>query len=102
MYIYLFSIILCFSFRRRLPIEIVRQTRAAVGDDFIIVYRLSMIDLVEDGQSFEEITWLAQQIEKAGATSIDSFVARIVNIIRSLTSSTQTHIYSYQYRNWMA
>ena len=58
--------------RARFPIEIVRQTRAAVGDDFIIIYRLSMLDLVEDGQSFEEITYLAKEIEKAGATIINS------------------------------
>ncbi len=61
-----------FSNRMRLPVEIVRQTREAVGKDFIIIYRLSMLDLVDDGQSWEEIETLAQAIEDAGATIINT------------------------------
>jgi 2,4-dienoyl-CoA reductase (NADPH2) len=58
--------------RIRFPIEIVRRTREAVGRDFIIVYRLSMLDLVEEGSSWEEIELLAQKIEAAGASLINT------------------------------
>lgn len=58
--------------RMRLPVEIVRRTRERVGRDFIIIYRLSMLDLVEDGSSWEEIVRLGQAIEAAGATLINT------------------------------
>lgn len=58
--------------RIRFPIEIVKQIRQAVGTDFIIIYRLSMLDLIEDGSSWEEIVELAQLIEQAGATIINT------------------------------
>ena len=58
--------------RRRFPVEIVRRTRAAVGRDFIICYRMSMADYVEDGQSWDEIVALATEVEAAGATIINS------------------------------
>ena len=58
--------------RMRLPLEIVSRTRAAVGPDFIIIYRLSMLDLVEGGSDWEEIVELAQAVEGAGATIINT------------------------------
>ena len=58
--------------RIRLPVEIVRRTREAVGRDFIIIYRLSMLDLVEGGSSWDEIVLLARAIEAAGATIINT------------------------------
>jgi 2,4-dienoyl-CoA reductase (NADPH2) len=58
--------------RIRFALEIVRRTRAQVGDNFIIIYRLSMLDLVEEGSSWEEVVHLAQEIEKAGATIINT------------------------------
>ena len=58
--------------RMKLPIEIVKSIRAAVGENFIIIYRLSMIDLVEDGSTWEEVVQLAKEIEKAGATIINT------------------------------
>ena len=61
-----------FSHRMRLPVEIVRRTREAVGPDFILIYRLSMLDLVDDGSSWEEVETLAQAIEAAGATIINT------------------------------
>jgi 2,4-dienoyl-CoA reductase (NADPH2) len=53
-------------------VEIVRRTRAAVGPDFIICYRMSMADYVEDGQSWDEIVALAREVERAqeGATAL--------------------------------
>ncbi len=58
--------------RMRLPLEIVAGTRAAVGPAFIIIYRLSMLDLVEGGGSWEEVVGLAQAVERAGATIINT------------------------------
>jgi len=58
--------------RLRFPLEIVRRSRKAVGEDFIIIYRLSMIDLVEDGNTREEVIFQGKEVEKAGATLINS------------------------------
>ena len=58
--------------RIRFPIEIVRRIREAVGKEFIIIYRLSMLDLVDDGSSWEEIEMLARRIEEAGASIINT------------------------------
>ena len=58
--------------RIKFPIQIVKKTREAVGPNFIIIYRLSMLDLVEGGSSFEEVVQLAKEIEAAGATIINS------------------------------
>ena len=77
--------------RRRLPVEIVRRTRAAVGDDFIICYRMSMADYVEDGQSWDEIVALATEVEAAGATIINTGIgwheARVPTIVTSVPNS---------------
>ncbi|MCV7154078.1 NADPH-dependent 2,4-dienoyl-CoA reductase [Mycolicibacterium pyrenivorans] len=77
--------------RRRLPVEIVRRTRAAVGRDFIISYRMSMADYVEDGQSWNEIVALATEVEAAGATIINTGIgwheARIPTIVTSVPNS---------------
>ena len=61
-----------FEGRIRFPVEIVRRTRAAVGPGFIIVFRLSMLDLVEDGSTWEEVVALAKAVEAAGATIINT------------------------------
>jgi len=58
--------------RIRFPVEIVRRTRAAVGRNFIIIYRLSMLDLVEGGSTWDEVVALAQAVEAAGATLINT------------------------------
>lgn len=61
-----------FENRIRFAIETVKAVRAAVGSDFIIIYRLSMLDLVQDGSSWDEVVHLAREIEKAGATIINT------------------------------
>ena len=61
-----------FENRIRLPLEIIRGIRETVGDAFIIIYRLSMLDLVKDGSSWEEVVALAQQVEESGATIINT------------------------------
>jgi 2,4-dienoyl-CoA reductase (NADPH2) len=58
--------------RIRFPVSIVERMRKAVGPDFIIIFRLSMLDLVSDGSSWDEIVQLAKAIEQAGATIINT------------------------------
>jgi len=74
--------------RRRFPVEIVEQTRRRCGEDFIVMYRLSVIDLVPDGATREEVLDLARAIETAGASLINSGVgwheARIPTIVTSV------------------
>ncbi len=74
--------------RMRLPIEVVRRTREAVGTKFIIIYRLSMIDLIPNGSTHDEVVQLAQEIEKAGATILNTGIgwheARIPTIATSV------------------
>ncbi|MEO6968591.1 MAG: NADPH-dependent 2,4-dienoyl-CoA reductase [Rhodanobacteraceae bacterium] len=74
--------------RMRFAVEIVRHMREAAGRDFIIIYRLSMLDLVERGQSWEEIVTLAQAVEAAGATLINTGIgwheARVPTIVTSV------------------
>lgn len=77
--------------RRRFPVEIVRRTRAAVGPDFILCYRMSMADYVEDGQSWDEIVALATEVESAGATIINTGIgwheARVPTIVTSVPNN---------------
>ena len=84
--------------RRRFPVEIVRRTRAAVGSDFIICYRMSMADYVEDGQSWDEIVALAREVEEAGATIINTGIgwheARVPTIVTSVPNSAFVEISS--------
>ncbi|MET7883208.1 NADPH-dependent 2,4-dienoyl-CoA reductase [Streptomyces avermitilis] len=74
--------------RMRLPVEIVRRVREAVGEDFIIIYRLSMLDLVPGGSSLDEVITLAKAVEAAGATIINTGIgwheARIPTIATSV------------------
>ena len=74
--------------RMRLPVEIVKRVRKAVGDDFIIIYRLSMIDLIPNGSTWQEVVQLAKAVEAAGATIINTGIgwheARIPTIATSV------------------
>ncbi len=74
--------------RMRLPVEVVKRVRAAVGKDFILIYRLSMIDLIPNGSTHDEVVQLAQEVEKAGATIINTGIgwheARIPTIATSV------------------
>ncbi len=82
--------------RMRLPIALVKQIRAAVGKDFIIIYRLSMLDLVEKGSSWEEVVQLGKEIEKAGATIINTGIgwheSRIPTIATSVPRGAFTWV----------
>ncbi len=82
--------------RMRFAIEIVQRTREAVGPDFIIIYRLSVIDLMPAGSSWDEVVTLAKAIEKAGATLINSGIgwheARIPTIATSVPRAAFTWV----------
>jgi 2,4-dienoyl-CoA reductase (NADPH2) len=82
--------------RMRLPVEIVRRTRAALGRDFIIIYRLSMLDLVENGSEWPEVVALAKAVETAGATLINTGIgwheARVPTIATSVPRGAFTWV----------
>ncbi|MGK2881772.1 MAG: FAD-dependent oxidoreductase [Mycobacterium sp.] len=84
--------------RRRFPVEIVRRVRQAVGSDFIVIYRMSMADYIEDGQSWPEILSLATEVEAAGATILNSGIgwheARVPTIVTSVPSAAFVDISS--------
>jgi 2,4-dienoyl-CoA reductase (NADPH2) len=74
--------------RMRLPVEIVRQVRAAVGSNFILMYRHSVLDLVEGGNSWDEVVQVALALEKAGVTLFNTGIgwheARTPTIVTSV------------------
>ena len=74
--------------RQRLPVEVVARVREAVGPDFILIYRISLMDLVPDGQPWEEIVALARKVEAAGASILNTGIgwheARIPTIATSV------------------
>ena len=82
--------------RMRLAVEIVRRTREAVGPDFILIYRLSLIDLIPDGSSWTEVVQLAKAVEAAGATLINSGIgwheARVPTIATSVPRGAFTWV----------
>ncbi|NIB43697.1 NADPH-dependent 2,4-dienoyl-CoA reductase [Pseudomaricurvus alkylphenolicus] len=82
--------------RMRLPVEVVRRVREAVGENFIIIYRLSMLDLVEGGSDYEEIITLGKAIETAGATIINTGIgwheARIPTIATKVPRAAFTWV----------
>jgi 2,4-dienoyl-CoA reductase (NADPH2) len=86
----------CIENRMRLGIETVKAVRAKVGDNFIIIFRLSMIDLVEGGNSWDEVVTMAKAIEKAGATLINTGIgwheARIPTIVTSVPRAAFTWV----------
>ncbi|MGN6606958.1 MAG: FAD-dependent oxidoreductase [Jatrophihabitans sp.] len=74
--------------RRRFATDIVRRVRRAVGPDFIVIYRMSLLDLVEGGQTWDEVVALAKEVEAAGATIINTGIgwheARVPTIVTSV------------------
>ncbi len=82
--------------RMRLPVEVVRRVREAVGKDFIIIYRLSMIDLIPNGSTWDEVVQLAQAIENAGASILNTGIgwheARIPTIATSVPRAAFTWV----------
>lgn len=85
-----------FANRMQLPLEIIRRIREAVGKNFILIYRLSMIDLVEDGHNLDEVIQLGKAVEEAGATIINTGIgwheARVPTIVTSVPRGAFTWI----------
>lgn len=85
--------------RMRLPVEIVRRVREAVGANFIIIYRLSMLDLVEGGSSTDEIVALGEAVVDAGATIINTGIgwheSRIPTIVTKVPRAAFTWVSAY-------
>lgn len=82
--------------RMKFPVDVVRRVREAVGQEFIIIFRLSMLDLVEGGSSFDEVVMLGQAIEKAGASMINTGIgwheARIPTIATKVPRAAFTWV----------
>lgn len=82
--------------RIRFPLEVIKRVRKTVGKDFIIIYRLSMLDLVQGGSTWEEVVDLAKQVEAAGATIINTGIgwheARVPTIATSVPRSSFTWV----------
>ncbi|ELP65421.1 FAD-dependent oxidoreductase [Streptomyces turgidiscabies] len=82
--------------RTRFPLEIVRRVRETVGEDFILIYRLSMLDLVPGGSTFDEVVTLAKAVEAAGASIINTGIgwheARIPTIATSVPRGAYTWV----------
>lgn len=81
--------------RMRFPVEIVRRVREAVGEDFIIIYRLSMLDLVPGGSSLPEVVTLAKAVEAAGATLINTGIGWHEARIPTIATSVPRGAYSW-------
>ena len=85
-----------FERRMRFPVEIVKRIRQAVGERFLLIFRLSMIDLVEEGSSWEEVVQLGQAIEAAGANVINTGIgwheARVPTIVTSVPRAAFTEV----------
>jgi 2,4-dienoyl-CoA reductase (NADPH2) len=82
--------------RMRLPVEVVTRIRAAVGPNFILIYRISLIDLIPNGSTWEEVVTLARAIESAGATLLNTGVgwheARVPTIATSVPRAAFAHL----------
>ncbi|SDQ92640.1 2,4-dienoyl-CoA reductase [Arthrobacter crystallopoietes] len=87
--------------RIRFSLEIVRRTRERVGTDFIIIYRLSMLDLVEGGSSFEEVLELAHGIEAAGATLINTGIGWHESRVPTIATSVPRGAFAWVTRKLM-
>jgi 2,4-dienoyl-CoA reductase (NADPH2) len=85
-----------FENRIRFGLEVIRAVRTRVGPDFIIIFRLSMLDLVEGGSTWDEVVALAKEVEKAGATIINTGIgwheARIPTIMTSVPRAAYTWV----------
>lgn len=88
--------------RMRFPVEIVRRAREVVGENFIIIYRLSMLDLVPEGSTFDEIVTLAERVEEAGATIINTGIGWHEARIPTIATSVPRGAYAWVTKRLMA
>ena len=82
--------------RMRLPVDVVRRVRGAVGPDFIVIYRISLIDLIPNGSTWDEVVQLARAIEAAGASLLNTGIgwheARVPTIATSVPRAAFAHL----------
>ena len=82
--------------RMRLPVEVVARVRAAVGNDFILIYRISLIDLIPNGSTWDEVVLLARAVQAAGATMLNTGIgwheARVPTIATSVPRAAFAHL----------
>ncbi|HEX6485918.1 MAG TPA: NADPH-dependent 2,4-dienoyl-CoA reductase [Nocardioidaceae bacterium] len=80
--------------RMRFPVEVVRRIRETLGDDFLVMYRISLLDLVEDGQTWDEVAALAKALEEAGASVLNTGIgwheARVPTILTQVPRGAWT------------
>jgi 2,4-dienoyl-CoA reductase (NADPH2) len=84
-----------YSHRMRLPLEIVARTREAVGRDFILIYRLSMIDLVPEGSDWDEIVQLGKAVAQGGATIINTGIGWHESRVPTIATSVPRAAFSW-------
>lgn len=93
-----------FDNRMQLPVEIVRRIRAAVGQDFIVIYRLSMLDLIPDGQSWEEVQTLGKSIAENGASIINTGIGWHESRVPTIATSVPRGAFAWvskKMRTWL-
>lgn len=82
--------------RMRLPVEVVARVRAAVGPEFIVIYRISLIDLIPNGSTWDEVVQLARAVEAAGASLLNTGIgwheARVPTIATSVPRAAFAHL----------
>ena len=89
-----------FDNRMRIAVEIVRRTREAVGDDFIIIYRLSMLDMLEDGNAWDEVVDLGKAIEAAGVSIINTGIGWHETRIPTIATTVPRAAYTWVTRKF--
>jgi len=87
--------------RIRLPIEVMKRVRKAVGDDFIVIFRLSMIDLVPGGSTWPEVVTLAKEIQRAGASILNTGIGWHEARIPTIATSVPRRAFSWVTRKLM-
>ena len=90
-----------FANRIRFPLAIVREIRERIGASFIIIFRLSMLDLVKDGSSWEEIVLLARELEKAGVTIINTGIGWHEARVPTIATMVPRGAFTWVTKRWM-
>jgi 2,4-dienoyl-CoA reductase (NADPH2) len=81
--------------RMRLPVEVVRRVRASVGPDFIVIYRISLIDLIPDGSTWDEVVMLARAIEGAGASMLNTGIGWHESRVPTIATSVPRRAFTW-------
>ena len=88
-----------FEARNRFPLEIIKSVRAVVGPDFLIIYRISAVDLVEDGMTGAEVAELARWVEAAGADILNTGIGWHESVVPTVAASVPRAAWAYAIEN---